>query len=416
MKLFTKYNRINLAAMAIVFLISGTIYYILISSVLIHELDEALGEYEKRVEKYVGQNDSLPVFKNFEEVEVAYQPVKKKRSNGITSIERYDPEEKKMGTYRQLVFYQTLNDKIYEIKVAKPVEGTTLLTNVIAYSTLAMILLIILVSILLNRFILKRLWQPFYTTMKEMSRFKVAGETTPLLPDTAIEEFTLMNRSLLEVTTSARADYKTLKEFTENAAHEMQTPLAIIRSKLDLIIQEEGLSKDQGLAMKSAYSGVRRLSKLNQSLLLLAKIENKQFQETELINMKALLEEKVEQFAELRAGYAITVNTTLQPASVTASAELVDILLNNLFSNASRHNMKNGQIHILLDQHGMSISNTSKSGELNKTKLFNRFYKADQSSPHNGLGLAIVHQIADLSKLDLKYEYKDDFHIFSISW
>jgi signal transduction histidine kinase len=416
MKLFTKYNRINLMAMTIVFIFSGIIYYMLISSVLISELDEALGEYEKRVEKYVNEYDSLPVLKNFEEVEVEYQPVKKYAKRGYSSVERFDPEEQKIGAYRQLVFYQKIKDKLYEIKVAKPVEGTTLLTNAIAYSTIGMILLIILISILLNQFILKRLWRPFYTTMQEMKGFKLGEDTMPRLPETEIEEFSLMNYSLSEVIYSAKDDYRILKEFTENASHEMLTPLATIRSKLDLVIQDEGLSENQSSALKSAYTGIHRLTRLNQSLLLLAKIENKQFAEVEQIDLKEKLDGKISQFHELWSAGGVSVVSAIEHASIIANPELIDVLLNNLFSNAGRHNFEGGKISISLKEGELVISNSANGNPLEESKIFSRFYKENPSSQNNGLGLAIVKQITERSGIKIKYGFGDDLHIFNLSW
>lgn len=416
MKLFTRYNQIHLAALAIVFVISGIIYYFLINKVLIDELDDALGEYKIRVEKYVHEYDSLPVFMNFEEIEVAYQPIKNKLSAGYATIERYDPEEKKMGAYRQLIFYQSVKNVPYEIKIAKPVEGTNLLINVIACSTIAMILLIMLIAVVLNRVILKRLWHPFFVTMEAMKGFKLGGAAVPQFPSTKIEEFSLMNFRLLELINAAKDEYQILKEFTENAAHEMQTPLAIIRSKLDLAIQDEGLSEEHSLALKSAYSGVHRLTKLGQSLLLLAKIENKQYAAMKHIDMKEKIEEKIDQFNELWAGQDISVNIELEAATLTANSELIDILLNNLFSNASRHNVEKGRIQIVLRKHYMSISNTAKLNALDTAKLFNRFYKQDPFSQNNGLGLAIVQQIAQCSGIIIHYDFKDQQHVFSVQF
>ena len=415
MKLFTKYNRVNLLVMSILFLVAGVTYYLLISKVLVHEVDEALGKYKEHVEEYVLKNDSLPVFKNFEEVLISYHTTQHKKHKSINQVDLYNTDDKKAETFRQIVFTQQVGDKLYEISVAKPLEGTKLLIRTVAYTTLGILLVIIIVSLILNYILLRRLWQPFYAAMNEMKGFKL-GKKTPILPVTKIDEFTLMNQSLSQAINSAKDDYRILKEFTENASHETQTPLAIIRSKLDLVIQDEGLSEGQTDALKSAYAAVSRLSKLNQSLLLLTKIENQQFTALETIDLKERVEEKLQQFHEFWQSNKITVKASLSAAAIHASPELIDILLNNLLSNAGRHNINGGEITVLLLPGKLEIANTAKLNGLDNTKLFGRFYKEEQYSKHNGLGLSIVKQICEQSDLDISYHFNDQQHHFVFTW
>ena len=165
------------------------------------------------------------------------------------------------------------------MSVAKSMEGTENLIQSIILITIGTILLILLASILINRFVLNKLWQPFYKSLDLLKNFKIGNKERVKLPVSNIDEFSLMNGILQDAVNRADQDYLSLKEFTENASHEMQTPVAVIRSKLDLLIQEENLTKGQGENIQSLYEAIDKLSKLNKSLLLLTKIENKQFNE-----------------------------------------------------------------------------------------------------------------------------------------
>lgn len=225
-----------------------------------------------------------------------------------------------------------------------------------------------------------------------------------------------MNKSLLEATEKAEQDYLLLKEFTENASHEIQTPLSIIRSKLDMMIQESDLSRSQSELAKSAYSAVKKLSRLNQSLLLLAKIENGQFDNSHQIDLREKVEEKIAQFNELWGSRDISSTYQLQDSQLVISPELLDVLLNNLFSNATNHNIPSGAISIMLEQQLLIISNTSSTGPLDEKRLFRRFYKESLNSNHNGLGLSIVKQISKVSSIHTDYTYADGFHSFMLSW
>ncbi|MBB2148251.1 sensor histidine kinase [Pedobacter gandavensis] len=416
MKLFTKYSRLNLAVMSLVFVISGLIYYLLISNMLIAELDEALGEYEVRMEKYLSINGALPVFENIEEVLVSYHKINKAQDKVYSTVKLYDAEEHAYGVFRQLLFTQKVKGQLYQVKICIPIEGTKMLTNVIAFTTLGMLLLVIVSSLIFNYWILGRLWRPFYTAMSVLRTYKLGSNVVPKLPVTEIEEFSFMNASLTKLMSSIGEDYNVLKEFTENAAHEIQTPLAIIRSKLDVMIQAENLSESQSMEISSIYTGIRRLSKLNHSLLLLAKIENDQFSGIEKIDMKEKLQEKFSQFHELWEGKALQVVVDLNDSTLEANHDLVDVLLNNLLSNAGNHNYDRGDLKIALHADVLEITNSGNGAKLEEAALFTRFYKENQHSSSNGLGLSIIKQICDRSGIDVHYRFTDGYHSFILTW
>lgn len=316
----------------------------------------------------------------------------------------------------KLDFPLWFNKNWYKVTIAKPIEGMHHLSRALITISISTLLFIILIWILLNSLLLKRLWSPFYESMDIMRNFKL-GETGSLVfPQTSTNEFSFMNDNLLLATEKAKQDYLLLKEFTENASHEMQTPLSIIRSKLDMMIQEEDLSQKQSELAKEAYSSIKKLSGLNKSLLLLAKIENQQFHNKEKMNLTKKVEEKIEQFRELWQGSHITITTFLHETSCFMNPELLDILLNNLFSNASNHNIPRGFIKIKLTKNKLTVSNTGSPAPLDETKLFIRFYKTSVNSNRNGLGLSIIKQIAKASGIDVMYKYAENTHSFTVSF
>lgn len=416
MKLFARYNRINLTVMVLLFLLSGISYYFLINYVLVHELDEALEDYKARIENYVKKQDQLPPIGHMDETSVNYTPTAESGHHQKYRTVMLNTPEKKNHNYRQLTYNQKVKNVYYRITLAKPIEGVRLLVRTVVLITIAMLLIVITTTILLNLVILRRLWQPFYTSLSAMKNFKLGKKQMPDFPSTGIEEFDYMNKLLEDTIRSAETDYQVLKEFTENASHEIQTPLAIIRSKLDLVIQEEGLSLKQTQALSSIYSGIKRLTKLNQSLLLLAKIENNQFAETESIDVEEKINEKLGQFQEFWQNNKIRLTADLSPSSIRSNPELFDILLSNLVSNAGRHNEENGLISIKLFYNGLHVENTGSQSALNNERLFHRFYKEKQHSQHNGLGLSIVKQICDQLNINIQYSFVNNRHRFTLNW
>ncbi len=403
--------------MVVLFLLSGISYYFLINYVLVHELDEALEDYRARIENFVEKQDQLPPIAHMDETLVKYIPTSESgRHQQLQTVNLSDAPEKRNHNYRQLSYNQKVKNTYYRVTLAKPIEGVRLLIRTVVFITVAMLLIVIITTVVLNLVILRRLWQPFYASMAAMKTFKLGKKQIPDFPFTNTEEFDYMNKLLEDTIRNAETDYQVLKEFTENASHEIQTPLAIIRSKLDLVIQEEGLSVKQTQALSSIYSGIKRLTKLNQSLLLLAKIENNQFAETESINVEEKINEKLEQFQEFWQNSDISITANLRPSTVESNPELFDILLSNLISNAGRHNKENGSIFIELFPNKLIVENTGSQNPLDNQRLFRRFYKEEQHSQHNGLGLSIVKQICDQLDIEIHYNYVTDSHRFTLSW
>jgi len=416
MKLFSKYNRINLFVMAIIFLLSGLGYFFLVRFVLIHELDEALDDYKTRIELHVKKQGTLPVSSDLDDTYIAFSKATKKHHKHFSLVDLQRVNENKIHKYRQLIYSQQVGDAYYDVTIAKELEGTKLLTKTIAMATLLLLLLVIIASSLLNVFILRKLWKPFYKTLQQLRQFKLGNDESVHFPFTDIEEFQLLNENLSATIQQAKHEYQTLKEFTENASHEMQTPVAIVRSKLDLLIQQEHLTEDQSEIIRSAYTGIKRLYKLNQSLLLLAKIENKQYEDRVEIDLKNKIKEKKEQLQEIWNENHIKVETNLEAASIHANESLMDILLNNLFSNAGRHNIEGGYISIHVQQGQLTITNSGSAIVLDADKMFRRFYKGVQSNKNNGLGLSIIKQICDESGIHISYKQEKQQHSFVLSW
>ena len=417
MKLFTKYTRINLLVMVIVFLLSAASTYLLTNYVLIREMDADLGGIRDRLIDYYSQYRQLPAGHVLDEEQVTYEPAAgQMKASDFKLVTRYSQREKKMHNFRQVVFTLPAGDHIYKVTIAKPLEGIHHLFRAFLIVSLATVGITILAFLLTNRILLRRLWQPFYDALHAMQHFKLGNTKDLRFPSTTTEEFVFMNESLGMAARKAEEDYLLLKEFTENASHELQTPLSIIRSKLEMLIQEKDLSQRQSEIVSSAFAAIKKLSRLNQSLLLLTKIGNQQFSELDEIPLDEWIGNKIGQFRELWHTSGIQVTSRLAPATIRASPELIDILLNNLLSNASNHNIPQGTIDIALDGRRLSISNTGLSVPLDSRRMFTRFYKGEQHTGHNGLGLSIIRQICEVTTLRPTYQFSGNQHSFIFTW
>ncbi len=417
MKLFTRYSRINVIATIIIFLIASAAFYVSLRFVIIRQIDDDLRIEEGEIKTYVHEYDHMPLSISVKDQVIEYKnfltPFRKRY---FTSVLLTDTEDKAKENFRQLVFGIQAGGQWYRVTVSKSLEQTNHLMESILGITFVTILVILVVSFFINRVVLKRIWKPFYQSLETVKNFKVGNNHPVQLQPVSIDEFTIMNQTLERLTSQAQLDYMALKTFSENASHEIQTPIAIIRSKLDILIQDEQLTESQSQAVQSSYMAIQRLAKLNQSLLLLAKIENNQFQEMLQIDLLPMLQAKLADFQELWMVHNISVIADITKSEVKMNPELADILLNNLLSNATRHNYAGGNIRVVLGKNHLVLSNTSTGPVLEQEKLFHRFYKASVSNDQHGLGLSIIKQICDVSGFTITYSHGKEMHHFHITW
>lgn len=414
-KLFAKYSRITILVTVGLFLMTSIAFYYTLTYVQLKQVDEDLEIEEEEIVLYVKQFAELPKtftiedqLINFEEVSAPFT----KRHFTISELK----ERNHVENFRQLIFGIQVNNKSYKTTVSKSLEETDTLKRSILWVTSAIVLLMLFTSIIINRLLLQRLWQPFYNTLNILKDFSLNKKQDSQFPESSTEEFDLMISTLERTTQQAQLEYLSLKTFSENASHEIQTPIAIIQSKLDLLIQDEALTEKQSKALQAIYDAIKRLTRLNTSLLLLAKIENNQFEEVKEVDMKKSTEQKIADFNELWQSQNIAVNVFLADTKVYMNNVLADILLNNLLSNASNNNYEGGNIFIQLTDKELVVTNTSDQPQLHADNLFQRFYKPSQSNSNNGLGLSIIKQICDVSGLGLSYSFKEDQHSFIVQW
>jgi two-component system sensor histidine kinase QseC len=415
MKLFTRYNRLNIMATVMVFMVGGFTFYLLLHYILVQQVDSTLQSEQQEIYQYVKIHGDLPEILNTKDQHEVY-------SKGVPVPEGYgtvnyksNGHEKKL--YRDIRFNIDVKGETYGVIVSKPLRKTQLLLNLIIFVTLAMIALILVTGLLINRRILNNIWRPFYDTVRQVKQYNLSAPDAVTLQTTDIEEFELLNDSITAMMDSVQQDYQALKKFTGHAAHEMQTPLAVIRTRMDMLMQQENLLNEYGPGIAEIEQAVQRLSRLNQSLLLLTKVENRQFALNEEVQIDEVVESKCVEFAEMMQERKISLSLSVTPFSVRFHRQLAEILAGNLVNNAMRYNKHSGAIVVTLDNGLLTIANTSNLPALEQEQVFQRFYRhSDVKAEGNGLGLSIVKQICDFAGFMVNYTYSDDMHIFCVNF
>ncbi len=415
MKLFTKYNRINIAATIFTFLVGSIAFYFVLHYVLIRQLDETLRAEEQEINRYIETHHQIPDIQNTKHqwttIEKTNTLTKKEVFKNITLLNTKENEEEAI---RQIIFTTALNGTLYKITVNKSKVETEDILQLIILVTMCMIALILLINLYVNRKIINRLWQPFYTAIEQIKSYHINDRQSLSLPNQNIEEFNLLNESLNTMTKSIYNDYQALKSFTENASHEMQTPLAVIRSKTDILLQQTDLTETSIKHILGIEDGITKLSRLHQSLLLLTKIENLNFSFTEKINISTIIQQKIEEKREIFQSKLLSIEENIIPVEILFHHHFAEILVNNLLTNTIRYSPENGKVEVVVTKEKLVVKNTAINGQLDANKILTRFYKAQQNQEGIGLGLAIVNEICKVAGFSLQYSYADNQHIFTI--
>ncbi|QHS63279.1 sensor histidine kinase [Chitinophaga agri] len=278
--------------------------------------------------------------------------------------------------------------------------------------------ILLTLTVLSARFVSRLILAPFHQTLKKVRAFNLKDKKSLQLPKANAAELNTLNCFLSTMTDKALDDYRSLKEFTENASHELQTPLAVLRNKLELLTESYLQGKEEGSIVPligDMQNEIDKLSRINSSLTLLARLENNEFATRQPISMSQLVTDALQTFSELMDMKFIALDTHISTGvEVQLHPALTDILLGNLLSNAIRHNVQGGKISVQLNRSQLVISNTGMPPEVPTGQLFRRFKKGSRNSDSIGIGLAIVKQICDVNHFNIQYDYTEGWHIMQI--
>lgn len=268
------------------------------------------------------------------------------------------------------------------------------------------------------RFITHRLWHPFNDTLCKAEQFNIAQGDIPELMETDVYEFDRLNRSLTKLMEKDSETFRIQKEFSENASHELQTPLAVMRGKLDLLMQED-LGERQMQIVSDLYRLTTRMTHLNRNLLLLAKIDNAQYAEQEDVEVAALLSASLPMYNVLQKEGKIQVEDRRSSAQIKlrANPTLLDCLLKNLIVNAIRHSVSDKDIRVFIEDDSLTVCNRlADDTPLDASLLFCRFQSGGAQKSGNGLGLAIVKAICDFHGWTVHYAFEEKEHRFVVKF
>lgn len=409
MKLLNKINRNYALLSSLIFFVGIIFIFILMEYFISSEIDEKLETQKLNVIKNLDQGLKVEFTPFVDVKEIVNQNFNVEEGIKDTSI--YNKSENEFDSYRQLRTIYSNGNKSYLIIVRTDnIEKSDLLFTIgIPFSII--LLLTIFISNLIVRKINISIWKPFYMNLEKLKNFSVENKDKLSLINTDIDEFNDLNNSLIELTGKISRDYKKLKEFSENASHELQTPIAIIKAKIEAMLQDESLSSEAAAQLQTINSTATRLARINKSLTILSKLDSEEYEEKKVIALKNFIQKKVKDFIEIAESKGIAFEIKpLENFELRINEDLLELLMSNLISNAIKHNYEGGKIVIEVKDGYFLIKNTGMPLNEEPEKMFERFAKGSNATDSSGLGLVIVKQICDLYKYKVEYSVQDEWH------
>ncbi len=332
----------------------------------------------------------------------------------ITTPETHD-DDWETEHVRMLSTAFRYREAYYRLKIITPTLAEEDLIDTLFWQTIGLYLVLLISIFIINNAVLKRLWKPFYNLLHQLKNYRL-GSNKPLPSVRAkTKEFTDLQQAVRVLLQHNTETFEQQKQFIGNASHELQTPLAILLNKLELLLESETLKPAEADRIAEIMHLVERLIRLNKSLLLLTKIENRQFLHTQEVNLNKIVQQQVEDLAEITSFKKITVNLhETATLKVEIDDSLATVLIANLLRNALFHNIPNGKIEIEITENMLRIKNTGTPGPLSSSKIFTRFYKSNLQSTGTGLGLAIVQAISNEYHFTVAYSFVNNQHTFTL--
>lgn len=417
-------NRIALSMSSVLFFVMSiwaVFFYFAIMKEINDEIDDSLEDFSELVITRSLAGMDVPRSSNgtnnqYYIKEVTEQYVEKNKNNRYIDSTIYIAEKHETEPARVLkTFFRDEKQHYYELLVATPtIEKDDLQQAILEWLTILWITLLLVVFVV-NISMFRRNMRPLYILLNWLDKYRLGAINEPLKNNTSIVEFRKLNEAAVRNAHRAEDLYQEQKKFIGNASHEIQTPLAICRNRLELLLEDDTLTEKQIDEIDKVLQTLAGITRLNKSLLLLSRIENNQYSDTELINVNVIITHLLDNFKDIYEHLNLNISfKEKQPFLLQINETLASVLVANILKNAFVHNVKNGKIQIITEKNYLIVRNTGIDKELDTARIFERFYHSENKEGSTGLGLSILKSICKLYNFKCTYSYEEKMHQFSL--
>lgn len=392
-------------ALLLVLAVWAVAFFFILREAVRESIDEGLDDQEEVITHRLKTDSTLLHVRDLGLYGFAIEPAEAKEKKRYVDTLLYVPSEGEVERVRLRTGTFRHQGQYHRIRVYTSTVEEDHLVRSMAIATMALYVVLLLTIVLVNNVVLQRLWKPFHAMLAQLKTFRL-GTVHELPPvHTGTSEFRELHAAANGLVRRAADAYADQRAFTANAAHELQTPLAIAINKLELLAEQGGTEEERVNALGGVIATLERLTRLNRSLLLLARIENRQFPDEQEVSFAGIAREVLHEFADLAEHREVALQQE-ETGDLVRSMDpaLARILVTNLVKNAIVHNRAGGSVTVRVEPGRLTVENTGDK-RLDAGRIFTRFYKETTADGGTGLGLPIAKAIAELYGMKLEYHF-----------
>jgi signal transduction histidine kinase len=312
--------------------------------------------------------------------------------------------------YRVLNYSFKVDGQTYLLEIGQSLSSMRYAAKNTRRVILIFLAIFILVTLLSDLLYTARLLRPLKIIIKRLE-----DTSSPSLPDsrqirTTTSDFVRLDQTLREMMRKIEELFRSEKEITVNISHELMTPVSVLRSKLENMLLTKGLDHDIEAGIEESLRTLHRLKTLINSLLLIARIESRQYLKEDSVKIKGLISEVIDELSPVAAdgGVKISLNCNDDFIFRNANRSLIFSMFYNVVNNAIKNTPRKGKIEIsgrwreaIFE---VSVIDTGKGmSQQQLDNLFSRFRtKPDPGGDSTGIGLAITKSIADFHDIAIR--------------
>ncbi|MBO8455886.1 MAG: HAMP domain-containing histidine kinase [Bacteroidetes bacterium] len=414
---------LSLSGVMLVFVaLWGIVFFNVMTAEINDETDDMLEDYsEDIIMKWLsgerlpstdnGTNSTYYVRRVPEEYALA-NPWIRYEDSDIYIVSEKDDEPARI---RRQIFMDS-DGRYQELTVAVPtferadLRRSILLSIIMLYVVLLLSVVAIAVAVVMLNL------RPFKALMKWMDSYVPGKKNDPVPSGSDVVEFRKLAQAAQRAADRFERQYQLQSQFIGNASHELQTPLAVCSARIEMLLDSPDLTEAQAGELVKMQRSIRSLIKLNKTLLMMSRIENGQFVDTEDVDIGALLKENVEIYEEIHAPESKKADVEENGRCIwKMNPQLAGVLTGNLLKNAFNHSPAGTEVTVRYGSDGFSVSNPGDK-PLDSSRVFTRFYQENPGKEGStGLGLSLVRTICENSGLKVTYSFDGKRHVFTVT-
>jgi signal transduction histidine kinase len=413
----------NALTRLLVILVLWLMLPILVQNVVYKHINNGLLEKKQKFIDHLNQNEINDFIENSDDSTETYSQFSTLHSEFLVlSKVRFNPHQKKTifsndyriiegeeNEYRILQYHFTYEKVDYQLEIGSSLSEVNDLTFIIRLFIIIVLVVILLVTFLADTVYIEYLLKPFYKIIDTKIRRVNEPEAFDHTPIKAkSRDFRELDLVLNQMMDRIGELFKKEKQFISNVSHELLTPIALLKNKLENLLQNDSLDDNAFDKIASSLKTLDMLKKIINNLLLISRIENNQYEANEEIDFHEIVKGLHEDLEDRIEDKGLKFFNNMQhDFNFKGNKTLLHILIYNMATNAIKYNQENGSITItdgfLNQQYFISIKDSGIGMDDSQIeKIFNRFARISSDQDGQGLGLAIAESIASFHHIEIK--------------